>query len=118
MFPLVYGRTILRRTADRAPIDDGMVTDISWQHINRIYRGTLGNDVVGVFTRDAQRYYEGYRDMAYLLKQYPLQYLPYALDFIGSGKIDPSQSGHRRHLDDHINGHHEQIWPKIKADQK
>jgi len=103
LFELVYGRTQLRRAQDGSPEDDDMVRNIAWQHVNRIYRGTLGNEVVGVFTRDIF-YPEGYREMAYQFKQYPPIYLPYVIDFALSGKINFSEATQRRYLSDHKAG--------------
>ncbi|HET8884210.1 MAG TPA: tyrosine/phenylalanine carboxypeptidase domain-containing protein [Candidatus Saccharimonadales bacterium] len=97
LFPVVYARTLLRRLDEGAPIDHDLINRASWQHINRIYRGTLGNEFVGVFTKDVI-YYRGYRKMADYLSRYQGPDLRQAIDFVLSGKINPADPVHRLYM--------------------
>ena len=97
LFPIVYARTLLRKIMEGAPTDDAVLQPACWQHVNRLYRGTLGNEIVGVYTKDCI-YYKGYQQMVRYLKQYPAKLQTDALDFVLSGKINPQSLAHRRYL--------------------
>lgn len=66
-----------------------------YAHVNRIYRGSLGNEHVGVFTKDIS-YYKGFIDMG--------RYVEAQLDegktieeiftFLSRGKFDPTDPSH------------------------
>lgn len=99
LFDIVYARTLLRRLNEGAPVDEDLARLASWQHVNRIYRGTLGNDIVGVFTKDIV-YYRGYKEMARYLSQYEERDLRHAVDFVLSGKMNPTDLAHRFYIHD------------------
>lgn len=99
LFPIVYARTLLRRLDDGSPTDTKLITRASWQHVNRIYRGTLGNEIVGVFTKDVI-YYRGYREMADHLSRYKESDLRQAINFALSGKMNPNDPVHRLYVHD------------------
>lgn len=93
MYEMFIARMLLRlgKAADMA--DRSMIRKIAWQHVNRIYRGSLGNEFVGVFTRDIA-YYQGYQAMIGYLSKHKHSSFDAALDFILSGKFDPTNSRH------------------------
>ena len=92
MFEMYITRMLLRlgEAADRA--DRSMVRKIAWQHVNRIYRGSLGNQFVGVFTRDIA-YYQGFLAMVGYLQEHNSSFET-ALDFALCGKFDPTNPSH------------------------
>jgi len=60
LFQLVYARNLVRSSAAGRLGQATQLEHESWAHVNRIFRGTLGNDIVGVFTKDIS-YYQGYQ---------------------------------------------------------
>lgn len=97
LFKLTVNRTLLRLGADANKANRSTVRRLAWQHVNRIYRGSLGNEFVGVLTKDAA-YYRGYQDMAEYLSRYQGERLEKALDFVLSGKFDPIKPHHRLYV--------------------
>lgn len=63
LFRLVYARKMVRAQAAGRQESPDHIERESWAHVNRIFRGTLGNDIVGVFTKDIA-YYNGYQKIA------------------------------------------------------
>lgn len=63
LYGVCYRRNFLRAMAEGVDPDLSSIEKISWQHVNRIYRGTLGNKYVGVFTKDIA-YYRGFVRLA------------------------------------------------------
>lgn len=97
LFRLTLGRMLLRLGPKAIYADRSTVRRLAWQHVNRIYRGSLGNEFVGVFTKDAA-YYRGYQEMAEYLSRYQGKWLDRALDFVLSGKFDPTKPHHRLYV--------------------
>lgn len=66
-----------------------------YAHVNRIYRGSLGNEYVGVFTKDSA-YHRGFVEVGNYISdqlasgQTPMQ----IIDFLLQGKFDPTNSAH------------------------
>lgn len=70
----------------------------SMEHCNRIYRGTNGDSSVGVFTRDCT-YYKGYRTLLnYIHSNSRDRGLNKTIDYLLSGKFDPSNKIHKKYL--------------------
>lgn len=99
LLPVVRARTILRKLQEGVSTTDEQMHDITTQHVTRIYRGTLGNEIVGVFTKDVV-YYSGYRLMAEYLGRYRGEDLHRAIDFVLSSKINPDDPIHRQYVHD------------------
>lgn len=99
LFPVAYARTLLRNAGEATSITETQLQDMVSQHVARIYRGTLGNEVVGVFTKDVV-YYRGYRLMADYLSRYKGKDLQRAIDFVLSSKINPDDPLHRQYVHD------------------
>ncbi len=95
LLDLVCARARLRVRADGAPVDDTRISHASWAHVNRIYRGTRGNEIVGVFTKDAV-YYSGFiRMLRYMTEQLQAgQDMNNLLDSLLAAKFDPTNSQH------------------------
>ena len=97
LFAVAYGRTLLRQKHDGLTFDDATTRLAVWQHVNRIYRGTLGNDIIGVVTKDLI-YYRGFQEMAEYLSRYRSLDLKRAIDFVLSGKMNPLSPSHRLYV--------------------
>jgi len=70
-------------------------------HVNRVYRGSLGNEIVGVNTKDIA-YFQGFMKMAnYVFEQrengVPMEAI---YDYIMSGCFDPTEETHRAYMAD------------------
>lgn len=95
LFGLVYGRTKIRAQAAGKHESADNIERESWTHVNRIFRGTLGNDIVGVFTKDIA-YYHGYQKMtSYIIDELTVGAAPEELwDLLTIGKFDPTDAAH------------------------
>ena len=95
LFELVKARATIRSQAAGNHERDGDICHESWTHVNRIFRGTLGNDVVGVFTKDIA-YYEGYLKMtAFVIEEMVNGTQPDELWWLLTlGKFDPTDILH------------------------
>jgi len=99
LLPIVHGRTLLRNAKEAIRTTEAQLKDMTQQHVVRIYRGTLGNEIIGVFTKDVV-YYEGYHLMTDYLKRYQHRDLRRAVDFVLSSKINPDDPLHRSYVHD------------------
>ena len=97
LFDIALTRTKLRLGLRYQPQDEELLRRLTWQHVNRLYKGTLGNEYVGVFTRDVS-YYAGFIRMARYLDRYGVSELPEVLEFCLSGKFDPTNASHRLYV--------------------
>ena len=97
LFRLTVTRMLLRLGPEAEVVDRAVMRRIAWQHVNRIYRGSLGNEFVGVFTRDIA-YYEGFKKMIDYLRRYQHEDFDDALEFALSGKFDPINDSHRLYV--------------------
>lgn len=98
LFAIAYIRAVLRSLVDDslANLDD--IEKGCWQHVNRIYRGTLGNKYVGVFTKDIA-YYEGFVKMSrYMSGRFKKQPVPAVMEYVLQGKFDPTNKKHKAFL--------------------
>lgn len=99
LFEIAFVRAVLRSVSADATtesLDD--IERSTWQHINRIYRGTRGDKYIGVFTKDIA-YYEGLVRMArYLEGRFKKHTTEQAMNYVLCGKFDPSNKQHRKQL--------------------
>lgn len=95
MFQLVYARATVRAQAAHRIARSSAVERESWSHVNRIFRGTLGNEVVGVFTKD-MAYYQGYQKIAaFVVEELEAGASVEELwSFLTIGKFDPTDITH------------------------
>lgn len=80
-------------------LDGGIVKQNVYTHVNRIYRGSLGNEFIGVFTKDLA-YYEGFHAMGAYIEQ-ELQAgrsIDDIAKYILLGKFDPTNGQHVAYL--------------------
>lgn len=97
LFRLTMARMLLRLGSAAEAAERTVMRRIAWQHVNRIYRGSLGNEFVGVFTKDIA-YYEGFKRMIAYLARYEGSDFDTALEFALSGKFDPTNPAHRLYV--------------------
>ena len=95
LFKLVYARNVVRIQAEGKAESHGDIERESWAHVNRIFRGTLGNDIVGVFTKD-MAYYQGYQKItSFIIDELNLGTSPEELwALLTIGKFDPTDALH------------------------
>lgn len=99
LFRLVHARNIVRTQAAGKVERPGNIRRESWAHVNRIFRGTLGNEIVGVFTKDIA-YYQGYQKMsAFVVDELDAGAEPAELWLLLTlGKYDPTDVLHMLEL--------------------
>ncbi len=96
LFNIYYVRAVLRSLADGQDLQLDDLENETWQHVNRIYRGSLGDRYVAVFTKDIA-YFEGFNKMARYFKDHLKRgNFTSAMDYAMSGKFDPTHDLHRR----------------------
>jgi len=86
--------------SEQKKTQDDLVKEV-YAHVNRIYRGSLGNEHVGVFTKDIS-YHKGFIEMArYIQEQLDNgNTIDDIMDFLSSGKFDPTNRRHLSYLSD------------------
>jgi hypothetical protein len=99
LFELVHARNIVRAQAAHKKARPSTIERESWAHVNRIFRGTLGNDIVGVFTKDIA-YYRGYQKMTgFVIEELQSGTAPHELwSLLTLGKYDPTDALHMLEL--------------------
>ena len=95
LYKLVHARNTVRAQAVGKNERASNIQQESWAHVNRIFRGTLGNDIVGVFTKDIA-YYHGYQKMtAFVIDELNADVSPDELwALLTMGKFDPTDLLH------------------------
>jgi hypothetical protein len=99
LFIHCYSRAVARHVAEDKDFDPSRLEGYAWEHVNRIYRGTLGNKYVGVFTKDVS-YYQGLCQVADYLLHVMAQGRPIkqGLECLLQGKFDPSNNEHIKYV--------------------
>lgn len=112
LFVFASARNIIRMQASRTQEDTATDSDgtkqqnqaqavqtQALQHINRIYRGSLGNEYIGVFTKDAE-YYEGITIMSNYISEKldEGKTSEEIFDYIMLGKFDPTNKKHEKYV--------------------
>lgn len=98
MYIFCYTRAVVRSIVNVEEIDLDELERATWEHVNRIYRGSLGNKYLAVFTKDVA-YYRGFIKMAgYLRKSAQRGRLTDSLAYLYQGKFDPTNPQHRKFL--------------------
>lgn len=94
LYEVCYVREVTRGVANGSDMSLDRVEKEVWEHVNRIYRGSLGNKYIAVFTKDVA-YYKGFVRMArYIKRQSTERNMDEIFDFLLQGKFDPSVSEH------------------------
>lgn len=95
MYDICFRRAIVRNVLEDKEVEISVVEKMTWEHVNRIYRGTLGNKYVGVFTKDIA-YYQGFiKIVKYLERARKKGDLHDRIEYCLQGKFDPTQKQHR-----------------------
>lgn len=90
MYNFCYKRSVIRSVARGEDIDLDGLEKTTWEHVNRIYRGSLGNKYIGVFTKDIA-YYKGFKKLAkHFEKSRKKGTLHSQIRFALQGKFDPT----------------------------
>ncbi len=95
LFELVRARNTVRAQAASKTENPDNIRRESWAHVNRIFRGTLGNDIVGVFTKDIA-YYQGYQKIgAFIVDELEMgTSIEEIWSLLTIGKYDPTDAAH------------------------
>lgn len=98
MYVFCYSRAVIRSIVAGDALDLDMLEKVTWEHVNRIYRGGLGNKYIAVFTKDVA-YYRGFVSMAnYLQNSLKRGRLADSLAYVYRGKFDPTNPAHNKHV--------------------
>lgn len=96
MYAFCYTRAVIRGVVNNEELDLDELEKTTWEHVNRIYRGGLGNRYLAVFTKDVA-YYRGFVKIAnYLQKAAKRGRLTDSLAYLYYGKFDPTNRSHRQ----------------------
>lgn len=96
LFAVAFSRLVARAAArGDQDINLEQLRQVAWAHVNRIYRGTLGNDYVAVFTKDVA-YFNGLKKIAGHIEKRLKQNMPIQkqLSYMLAGKFDPELYSH------------------------
>ncbi len=101
LYDFVYARALVREQAakGRSDVDTERIAAKVQEHVNRIYRGSRGDEHIGVFTKDIA-YHKGFCEVAdfvvhYLSEGFSAEDI---FDFLVSGKFDPNNSEHIKYM--------------------
>lgn len=102
LLELAMARAIRRNEFSPSPLSLEDIEKEVYSHVNRIYRGSQGNEYVGIFTRDIA-YHVGFMSIgAYITKQLESGTSFEALmEFILLGKFDPTNEAHVEFVREH-----------------
>lgn len=95
MLEIVLERLKKRNDASETKKSEEAIEKEAFAHVNRIYRGSLGNEHIGVFTKDIV-YYKGFLDAGqYIETQLEAgKSIDEIMDFLLQGKFDPTNDAH------------------------
>lgn len=94
LFEFCYSRAVIRSIVNGEDVSLDLLESTVWEHVNRIYRGSLGNHYVGVFTKDVA-YYKGFVKIArYLERRSKKIGLQATFEYLMRGKFDPTNPLH------------------------
>ena len=102
MQKIYLDRMIVRTQAAGNEPDFSALEEKAWGYVNRIYRGSVGNEVVGVNTKDIS-YYHGLVKMTSYIKQKLSEGVDAEklLDYLMSAPFDPTNPRHVEHMAKH-----------------
>lgn len=88
-------RALIRNELRSERIPDEDVLKSVYAHVNRIYRGSLGNEYVGVFTKDIA-YHKGFLEMGEYISNELIsgRSIKEIMIYLLSGKFDPTNRKH------------------------
>lgn len=97
MYELVLARLTLRDQANGGDTPSATLRAHAWRHVNRIYRGSLGNDVIGICAKDVS-YYSGFLAIVDYIATRRSRTTAEVFDYLLAGKFDPLDPIHAAHL--------------------
>lgn len=102
MYELVLARNTVRARQAGTDVDESSLRAKTWEHVNRIYRGSRGDEYVGVFAKDIV-YFEGFRLVGDYIAQALAngQSIGDVMNYLLQGKFDPSNEAHVAFLEAH-----------------
>lgn len=88
-------RLVVRKQAAGKPVDTEALSRSASNHADRIYRGSLGTDLIAVNTKDIA-YFTGFTKMAeYITEELKTKTPEEVFDYIMQGCFDPTDEAHR-----------------------
>lgn len=94
LFDVVSARYQLRDNANNISV----VEKRAWAHVDRIYRGSLGTDIVGVCTKDSA-YYKGFRSIVeYIAEARKTSEVAEIFGYLLAAKFNPLEPRHRAYM--------------------
>jgi len=98
LYVFCYSRQVIRRVVSGEELSLREVEAQAWEHVNRIYKGSLGNHYVGVFTKDIS-YYKGFKRIAgYVQNNQQKLGSDRMFEYLLQGKFDPTNLTHKKYL--------------------
>ena len=101
LFDFVMTREIVRAQAEQQTrhVDTASLQKKAWEHVNRIYRGSAGDDHIGVFTKDVV-YYAGFQEIGEFItkKLKDGMDVEQLFSYLTSGKFDPLNPLHTKYI--------------------
>lgn len=94
LYEVCYVRAVARSVIGDKEVSLSRIEKEVWEHVNRIYRGSLGNKYIAVFTKDVA-YYKGFVRMARYVKRHSQNTtMDHIFQHLLSGKFDPNIPQH------------------------
>ena len=94
LYEVCYVRAVVRSIIAEQEVSLNRIEKEVWEHVNRIYRGSLGNKYIAVFTKDVA-YYKGFIRMArYIKRRSQDTSIQQIMRYLLSGKFDPNIPEH------------------------
>jgi hypothetical protein len=102
LIELAMDRALQRNEQSTPKLPYAEVEKEAYAHVNRVYRGSLGNEHVGIFTKDIA-YHTGFMEIgAYITEQLENDVSVGALiEFLVLGKFDPTNPAHVQFVQEH-----------------
>ncbi len=109
LYEVCYVREVTRSLVRNDDTSLNRIEKEVWEHVNRIYRGSLGNKYIAVFTKDVA-YYKGFVRMArYIKKQLVDKNMGDIFSYLLSGKFDPNIPEHASKVKHHIDNNRQNM---------
>ena len=99
MLDLALNRAMKRNDEAEQPSGAEDVLKSVYNHVNRIYRGSRGDDHIGIYTKDIA-YYVGFRKIgAYITEQVnDGKSIDDVMAYLLAGRFDPTLESHQEHM--------------------
>jgi len=100
LFDVVLKRSISRNELKKNKKSVETLTSEAYTYVNRIYRGTPGSDMIGIFTKDIS-YHKGFMSMGKYLSEEIIggKKIEEIMKYLLTGKFDPTNAKHVGYMD-------------------